>query len=115
MSAYAGRVVNDILFNYAIGGMMGKTTTARNFLASMAGGESGPAWAFTHAWKAEASLAYVWANTRRRARHWRRRRRSNRDCRQRLRHGEDPLLMRAEVRPAIAAALLPHAPVFLPC
>ncbi len=59
VSAYAGRVVNDILFQYTT--VMGTTTTAaRNVDARIAGAEAGATWRLRRAWTLESSIAYSW-------------------------------------------------------
>lgn len=62
LSAYAGRVVDQIVFDYVPGGMMGTTTTARNVLARVAGAETGAAWTVAGAWTFDGSLAYAWGS-----------------------------------------------------
>ncbi len=60
LSAYAGRHVDYIQFDYMTGGMMGTATMARNILARTAGGEAGLEWTPIHALRCEGTLAYAW-------------------------------------------------------
>jgi iron complex outermembrane receptor protein len=59
-SAYAGRIRDYILFDYAGGGMMGTTTTARNVDADIHGAEAGATWKPAMHWKVEGSVAWAW-------------------------------------------------------
>jgi len=54
-SGYAGQIHNYILFDYS-----GKQSRATNTDAAVMGGELGVSRYLTHAWKADASLAYAW-------------------------------------------------------
>ena len=64
VSAYAGRVADDILFVYSSGGMMGSTTRVRNVDARIAGAEAGIEWWALSAWTFGATLAYAWGENR---------------------------------------------------
>lgn len=64
VSGYAGYVQDFILFDYASGGMMGSTTTARNVDASIMGGELGASWRPAPRWQFGSTLAYAWGRNR---------------------------------------------------
>ncbi|MFK3647857.1 TonB-dependent copper receptor [Lysobacter enzymogenes] len=63
-SAYAGRIGDYILFDYAPGGMMGPTSRARNVDADIRGAEIGADWRPVAHWKLGATLAYAWGENR---------------------------------------------------
>ncbi|MGR4894231.1 TonB-dependent copper receptor [Stenotrophomonas sp. LARHCG68] len=64
VSAYAGRLLDYILFAYRSGGMMGSTTQASNVEARIAGGEAGLEWRPAPGWKLGGTLAYAWGENR---------------------------------------------------
>jgi len=64
ISAYAGYVQDFILFDYASGGMMGMSTSARNVDASIMGGELGVSYRVAPRWQVGSTLAYAWARNR---------------------------------------------------
>ncbi|MDU4250801.1 TonB-dependent copper receptor [Pseudomonas sp.] len=59
-SGYVGVIRDYILFDYLPGGMMGRTSQARNVDARIMGGELGAAYALTSNWAADGTLAYAW-------------------------------------------------------
>lgn len=59
-SGYVGVIRDYILFDYLPGGMMGRTSQARNIDARIMGGELGAAYALTSNWTADGTLAYAW-------------------------------------------------------
>ncbi|MFJ3048896.1 TonB-dependent copper receptor [Pseudomonas nitroreducens] len=59
-SGYVGVIRDYILFDYMPGGMMGRTSQARNVDARIMGGELGAAYALTSNWTADGTLAYAW-------------------------------------------------------
>ncbi|MFV3367435.1 TonB-dependent copper receptor [Pseudomonas sp. NY15435] len=59
-SGYVGVIRDYILFDYMPGGMMGRTSQARNVDARIMGGELGAAYALTGNWTADGTLAYAW-------------------------------------------------------
>ena len=59
-SGYVGVIRDYILFDYLPGGMMGRTSQARNIDARILGGELGAAYALTRHWTTDATLAYAW-------------------------------------------------------
>ncbi len=59
-SGYVGVIRDYILFDYMPGGMMGRTSRARNVDARIMGGELGAAYALTSNWTADGTLAYAW-------------------------------------------------------
>lgn len=59
-SGYVGVIRDYILFDYLPGGMMGRTSQARNVDARIMGGELGAAYALTSNWTADGTLAYAW-------------------------------------------------------
>ncbi|MFR0691683.1 TonB-dependent copper receptor [Enterobacterales bacterium AE_CKDN230030158-1A_HGKHYDSX7] len=59
-SGYVGVIRDYILFDYQPGGMMGRTSQARNVDARIMGGELGAAYALTSNWTADGTLAYAW-------------------------------------------------------
>lgn len=59
-SGYVGVIRDYILFDYQTGGMMGRTSQARNVDARIMGGELGAAYALTRHWTADGTLAYAW-------------------------------------------------------
>lgn len=59
-SGYVGVIRDYILFDYQTGGMMGRTSQARNVDARIMGGELGAAYALTSNWTADGTLAYAW-------------------------------------------------------
>jgi len=59
-SGYVGVIRDYILFDYLPGGMMGRSSQARNVDARIMGGELGAAYALTSNWTADGTLAYAW-------------------------------------------------------
>lgn len=59
-SGYVGVIRDYILFDYMPGGMMGRTSQARNVDARIMGGELGAAYALNSNWTADGTLAYAW-------------------------------------------------------